>query len=272
MRTAVLAVAKLENNYIREWVEYYKNLGFSNIILYDNNDDNGERVADVIRDYIDEGFVILEEFFGIDKAQFIVYGDGYAKYGKDYDWIAVFDIDEYLVINEKYNNNIANYLSCGLFDDADIIRISWRIMDDNDLLTVKDNDYSLFNRFTRPAISGKQCDWTKGIVKGGLNLKIPSNNNTSHMVCIGGINKAVDANGRQIPNTNIMIGCDYSNAALNHYCHKTIEEFVKQKMKKGWGVDLDKNIINKNMFFVYNIWTQEKEDLYNKLTKELYAK
>ena len=272
MKTAVLSVAKLENNYIREWVEYYKNLGFTNAIIYDNNDIDGERISDVIGDYIDTGFVILEDAFGIDKAQFVIYKDGYSKYGKDYDWVAVFDIDEYLFLNEKYNNNIENYLSCDMFDDADVIRISWRIMDDNDLLNVKDNDYSIVNRFTRPAAGNKQCNWTKAIVRGGLNLNIPTNNNTPHMVGVDGIQKTVNANGVEISNSNIMIGCDYSNAALNHYSHKTIEEFVKHRMKKGWSVDLDKKILNKDLFFKHNIWTQEKENLYNKLTKELHAK
>ena len=43
MKTALCAIAKNENLYIREWVEYYMKLGFSNIILYDNNNINGER-------------------------------------------------------------------------------------------------------------------------------------------------------------------------------------------------------------------------------------
>ena len=48
MKTALCAIAKNENLYIREWVEYYMKLGFSNIILYDNNNINGECFEEVI--------------------------------------------------------------------------------------------------------------------------------------------------------------------------------------------------------------------------------
>ena len=41
MKTALCAIAKNENLYIREWVEHYKNIGVSKIFLYDNNDING---------------------------------------------------------------------------------------------------------------------------------------------------------------------------------------------------------------------------------------
>ena len=57
-------IAKLENLYIREFVEYYKNLGFDNICLYDNNDEDGEHFEDVINDYITSGFVILKNVRG----------------------------------------------------------------------------------------------------------------------------------------------------------------------------------------------------------------
>ena len=34
-------IGKNENRYAREFVEWYKNLGFSKIIIYDNNDTDG---------------------------------------------------------------------------------------------------------------------------------------------------------------------------------------------------------------------------------------
>ena len=35
---AICTVAKQENLYIEEFIEYYRNLGIKKIILYDNND------------------------------------------------------------------------------------------------------------------------------------------------------------------------------------------------------------------------------------------
>ena len=52
MRTLLCCIGRQENKYIREFVEYYKNLGFTNICLYDNNREYEERFEDVIGDYV----------------------------------------------------------------------------------------------------------------------------------------------------------------------------------------------------------------------------
>jgi hypothetical protein len=42
MKTLLCCIGKGENKYAREFVEHYKNIGVTNICLYDNNDDDGE--------------------------------------------------------------------------------------------------------------------------------------------------------------------------------------------------------------------------------------
>ena len=37
----LVGIAKYENNYIREWIEYHKGIGINKIILCDNNPING---------------------------------------------------------------------------------------------------------------------------------------------------------------------------------------------------------------------------------------
>ena len=44
MKVLLCAIVKNENKYINEWLEHYKQLGFSKVILYDNNDINGEQI------------------------------------------------------------------------------------------------------------------------------------------------------------------------------------------------------------------------------------
>ena len=46
-KVAICAIAKLENLYLREWVEYYKEMVVDNIILYDetNKETEFEQVA-----------------------------------------------------------------------------------------------------------------------------------------------------------------------------------------------------------------------------------
>ena len=39
MRVCLIAIAKMENDYINDWVKYHLNLGIDRIYLYDNNTD-----------------------------------------------------------------------------------------------------------------------------------------------------------------------------------------------------------------------------------------
>lgn len=271
MKTAVVTCAKLENHYIREWVEWYKNLGFTNVIIYDNNDEEGERVTDVIGDYVDSSFAIIEPFYGIQLCHFKAHPSSYIKYGNDYDWLAYFDIDEFLSLNERFHNNIEEYLSMGCFKGKDLIRISWRIYGDNGLVRVEDGDYSLVNRFKEPLPDNKQDKWTKAIVRGGIkNLKFhTSNDGMSHLILMDGVNNSVNANGIPMLNNTIRCGCGYEMAALNHYSTKTIEEFITNKIRKGWPVILNPDVFNLDFFFMQNEKTEEKEEIYKKLISEM---
>ena len=51
-KIALFCIAKMENDYIRFFVEYYKNLHFDKIFIYDNNNTDGEKFEEVINDYI----------------------------------------------------------------------------------------------------------------------------------------------------------------------------------------------------------------------------
>ena len=62
MKTLLCCIGRRENQHIREFVEWYKKLGFTNIVLYDNNYDGEEDFHDAIGDYIDDGYVILKDY------------------------------------------------------------------------------------------------------------------------------------------------------------------------------------------------------------------
>ena len=41
MNTAICCIAKYENRYLKEWVDYHMELGFDQIFIFDNNTLNG---------------------------------------------------------------------------------------------------------------------------------------------------------------------------------------------------------------------------------------
>ena len=131
MKTAVCCIIRNENAYIREFVEWYKHLGFDNVILYDNNFSDGEDINDVISDYISSGYVIANNVKDKTIIQLKSYNECIAKYGPEYDWIAFFDCDEHLQL-EKHDN-ISEFL-VSFDDNVDAVLVNWMILVDNDLI------------------------------------------------------------------------------------------------------------------------------------------
>lgn len=268
MKTAVCAIAKLENHYIREWLEHYKNLGFTNAVVFDNNDPDGESIQDVTEDYISSGFLKIIDIRGEQKAQGKAYLTGYKLLSPDFDWIAFFDIDEFLMLGPKYKC-VDEFLNEKMFSTADLIRVSWKMMSDSGHIRVENGDYSLVNRFTVPVENGHM--WTKAIVRGGIEhfwFNVSDNDAAPHLVQVIGIKNAVNTCGERVSNLSIREKMTHENAWLNHYSMKTVEEFVTNKMKKGWAVNLDEGLLNKKLFFEQNEWSEEKEKLFDTLLEE----
>lgn len=282
MRVLLCAIAKLENDYLREWVEYHKNLGFDNIILYDNNDIDGEHFEEVIDDYIKEGYVIVKDKRGVELAQVPSYMECYEEFSDEYEWIAFWDIDEFLELETC--TDIHDFLNKDVFKDKKWIRINWKQYTDSDIVYA-DGNYSV-KRFTEvfdetfcrknnlplehAKNSNTQC---KSIVRAGLEKFVI---NSPH-VWMRDI-PAVNALGVSCSNEGIFIGKKpiWKEAWLNHYRFKTIEEYAKKKMVRLWPTtygDGGKKMLNIEYFFKFNKRTPEKEELIKRIVEDrLYTR
>ena len=146
MKVTLVCCGRLENRYAIEFVEYYKNLGFSHIFICDNNHDGEEYFEDVLQQYIDEGFVTIENYRNKEGIQVQMYLEMYNKISSNYDygWIAFFDFDEFLTLVE--DKNIKEYLNRDCFKNYNQILINWKIYGDNGL--VYDDGRPCLERFT----------------------------------------------------------------------------------------------------------------------------
>ena len=275
MKTAVCCIIKKENNYIREWAEWYKNIGFTNILLYDNNDIDGEQPSEVLRDLIESCFIKLIDCRGKSGYHQKAYQECYDTFSNDYDWIAFFDADEFFEIDTTKYSNVSDFFSDKIFENADLIRVSWKHFDDNDQVRVVNENYAVRERFTREVPKSYiENYWTKGIVRGGIEgLQVSMARDGAHMNGIPQIKHAVNCRGQVVNNERINNGLCWDNAWLCHYRFKTIEEYVTHKKARGWTVlgyskEFVNNLFNMDKFFTINKKTQEKVDLYNELIKQ----
>lgn len=260
---ALCCVAKLENDYIRFFVEYYKNLHFDKIIIYDNNEPDGETFEEVIDDYIQSRFVEIVDFRGKKAPQLEVYQDCYDRFNKEYDWIAFFDCDEFLTFVDGAQD-IHLFLNQDIFNTFQVVQFNWMVYGDNEML---DNDgRNVIERFKDPILPydfklsypgfPENCH-VKSILRGGLyDIKWTSNAHTpqnDYYLCCNPCGKAVNLLHKQM--------IDYSKAYIRHYSTKTIGEWVKIKMKRGDVFYLEEDAIrvtSLDVFFRYNKRTEEK--------------
>ena len=129
---AICVIAKNENLYINEFVDYYKNLGISKIYLYDNNDISGENFSFILKNDIESNFVEIINARGKKKFQVDAYNDCYRNHRNDYSWFLIIDVDEYLYI--KNNVSLFNYLNDIKFKNCNNIHINHKMYGDSDLL------------------------------------------------------------------------------------------------------------------------------------------
>ena len=232
MKTLLCCIGRRENDYIREFVEYNKVLGFTNICLYDNNYDGEEDFHDVIGDYISDGYVILKDYRNRKVCQLDAYNECYKTYGNDYDWIAFFDIDEFMFIN--CNKTLGEYLARPEFIEYDMIHINWLLFGDGG--QIKSDGRGLLQRISQPLDINQTTLYSfpdnfhcKSIIRGGLaevKWNCTPHTPTNGIKCCNSYGLPCDGNSPFTP-------YDYRNAGLRHFITKTAEEYVN-KVKKGF--------------------------------------
>lgn len=269
MKTLLCCIGRKENRYVRDWVEYHKSLGITNIYLMDNNYDGEEDFREVINDYIDNGYVILKDCKNKKSHQLKGYTECYETYGNDYDWIIFIDIDEYITLSK--HKSIDEYLEQDKFEDYHLIKLNWLNYGDNDLVYYENKP--VYERFTKPCdidlkiyYDVPQNYHVKSIIRGGLGKLIWTTPHTPD-----NIEKCCANNGKKTIQGPFSV-MNYEEAFVKHYTTKTATEYL-EKIKIGTA-DRE-NCFSykqqlKDAFFKYNEWTKEKEDILNMgLDKEL---
>ena len=231
-KVCLCAIGKNENLYIKEFVTYYKNLGYDHIFLYDNNDENGQRFEDVIQEEINENFVSIINYRGYrgdnNNPQFKAYYDCYQKNNKAFNWLSFFDIDEYLYINYT-NITIQDFFDNNRYNKCQQIKINWLTYSDNDFIHYENRP--LKERFTKKSKDRSSNRHIKSTVRGNLSINYWGKAYTPHSTSYPFFN-ACSSSGRKTSNIDFQINPDYKFAHLKHYSTKTIEEFCN-KLKRG---------------------------------------
>ncbi|MDR2772812.1 MAG: glycosyltransferase family 92 protein [Elusimicrobiota bacterium] len=115
---SIASIVRNEADYIREWIEYHKLVGVEKFYIYDNESDDG--LKEILEPYIKEGCVVYRYFPGKER-QLRAYEDAVDKYKYETKWLALIDIDEFIV-PKKYEK-ITDFLKD--FEGYPQVLIGW---------------------------------------------------------------------------------------------------------------------------------------------------
>ena len=262
MKVALCVCGRLGNRYVSEYVKHYKNLGFDHIYIADNNRDGEENFKDVLQSDIDENFVTLYDYSHLTAFTDLIYTyitDMYNKLSNEYDWIAFFDMDEFLTLVK--DTNIKDYLSRKCFKNANQILINWKTYTDNDL--IYDDGRPCLERFTTPMDINKYVQY--GDIKENLHIKCIVRTKIANVKCESVHYLSAELLENTTYNncgTKIMPGAfqeiNYELSYIKHFFTKTIDEFINNRIKKWVNWDFHNFVFTLNNFFKVNNLTQEK--------------
>jgi len=268
MDIVICAIARFENRYVKEWVDYHLALGFSHIYIYDNNREGEERIAAVLGD--NPSHVTIIPFHNVNTwPQILAYEDCWKN--KAFDWVLFCDLDEFFTFGSKWakNRNISTFVE-EYKDKTDAILLNWMMFGDNGELDYEDRP--VIERFPNPLplkfsesnLLGKQP--ANGHVKTLVKHVADFTPTGPHVG--SGKYRCINAEGTVVDNKAWQPDQTYEMAYIRHYVTKTISEYMDCKMKREKADRKPGVFYKKSTFFVYNKPTFSKILRYKKAVRE----
>lgn len=220
---AIVAIAKNEADYIKEWVAFHKAVGIDHIILYDNDSTDGMR--DQIEDFIKEEFVIYNTISG-SLQQYNAYNNALSRYGKKFKYMAFIDCDEFL-FPVNHNESVVSVIDKFFERDSNLggVVVNWAMYGSSGF-EKKPEGFLIQNFLYRADLpKGKGTSVVKTICRPELVKKY---SNPHYPVYKMGIHAVSCSTGTIVPLWENTIE-EYKGLRLNHYFTKSKEEWIRRR-------------------------------------------
>ena len=210
---SIACIAKDEGSYIKEWIEYHKLVGVERFYFYDNESTDNTR--EVLEPYIQDGTVVYNYVEG-KCLQNLAYADAIVKYKNQTRWLAIIDLDEYIVPTST--DTIPQFLKA--YEKYPAVGINWVVFDSN-------------GHKTKPTVEGGLV--TANYTRSKKSFYIKSIHNPKKVIGIFDPHYAIYKNDEFAVNEDfeVLYGSvtkkHLSNKIqINHYYSKSEEEYVKK--------------------------------------------
>lgn len=215
-RTLVTAKAKNEGLAIMEWVAWHKLLGFDQILIVTNdNEDGSELLYDALKraghiDYVDVSNLPVESSIGRRSMKALLEWPRL----REFDWLLSIDLDEFLYINEDLHLRALS----GHLESNPCLFLNWINFSSGHALEMGEDVVMDRNPYGRPAVYGKPERNGKIFCRIDGLVDFAS----EHRGVFTDGRKALQTNGQR-PKESVPV---YDVAFIAHYPTKSVMEYV----------------------------------------------
>lgn len=118
MKTAICLIIKDENDYLEEWLNYHRLIGFDHFFIYDNLS-----VVPISKTLSNETDVTIKLWVDNEIASQCRAYEDCCKNNSDFDYIAFIDTDEFIMLNGY--NSVKEFLT-SIDKEFSAVALSWR--------------------------------------------------------------------------------------------------------------------------------------------------
>ncbi|WP_419023374.1 glycosyltransferase family 92 protein [Holdemanella sp.] len=217
---ALVAIAKNEGMYLKEWIDYYLLMGVTKIYLYDN--ESSDCTANVVKPYVENGTLDYILWPG-EKMQIPCYNDAIKRFKDTARYFIVVDCDEF--IQPIISKGILEIVNDCISQDCNAVGLAVNWMMFGSSGKEKAEKGLVIERFLRRAESQ---EWPNRHIKTICNPRFVLNYISPHYPIYRMGCYSVSSKGLKVPLWFIrpvedqLIRC-------NHYFCKSKEEFIKKR-------------------------------------------
>lgn len=268
----VVCPVKNDNEYLIEFTDHYLNLGFDKVILLDNNDDDSIMPSNILSNYLKKGYVKILDCRNTNFNDTLFKYSFFCNY--NFDWVLFADDDEFLEL--KKHHSIRDFLNTFKPEVTKIVLNNMHYGDNNQIFQRPGNVQERFPE-PLPLDLSMPDDYgpiihnsaVKSILK---KKKVEDFKVTSHCLIDNMPNYNADNQVIELEQGLWRVGNDkitYETAYIKHYCTKSLEEFVKCKVKRSQSncSRYENRFKFDNYYFMFNKRTQEKEKMVDYFTQ-----
>lgn len=215
---AVCAIAKDEGTYFKEWIEWHISKGVEKFYIYDN--ESTDNTKQVLLPYVESGIVEYCYWPG-KRQQLAVYDDCFDRHRTEARWIAVIDLDEFIV-PIKFAN-IPDFLR--QMEKYSSVEINWLVYGSGG--AKKREPGNVMDRFKKHSLPEHK-----------LNTHVKSIVNPKCICTMTGCHEAARISGQAVDSHGFLLKKGFRDRKpqhdvirINHYAVKSYEEFLEKQLR-----------------------------------------